>query len=393
MRPRDRSEKGDRRTGIRRWQLAVNLGIGDDGKRRQVYRSFNGTKAQAHAELRDLVAEVERGEVARSAAPTYAEWAERWLRDKAVRGIRTRTVESYTLLLSQHVVPSLGGLRLDRITPEAVQKLVDDLARCGRKSTGRVGEALSGTTVRRVHQALRASLKAAMRMRLLGRNPATDIELPKSEPKPARALDMEQAIALVDQAAGTRLELPVLVAACTGLRRGEILGLQWRDFDEEGRTLHVDRQVGRGRVLGPPKSASGVRDVPIPQPLVDAFVAHRARVLGGDVPAPAQAAHDERFIFAEPDARPWDPESISTVWRGIVRRANIGHVRLHDLRHSAGSILLAEGVPIPVVAEILGHGSPVTTMRVYAHALRGGADGARDKMSNALHRARRSRSD
>ncbi len=368
----------------------MNLGVGTDGKRRQVYRSFSGTKAQAHAALRDLVAEVERGEVTRNAAPTYAEWAERWLRDKAARGIRSRTVDSYTLLLSQHVVPSLGGLRLDRITPEAVQKLVDDLARSGRISTGRKGEALSGTTVRRIHQALRASLKAAVRMRLLGRNPASDVELPKSNPKPARALDMGEAMALVDQAQGTRLELPVLIAACSGLRRGEILGLQWRDFDEHGRTLRVDRQVGRGRVLGPPKSESGIRDVPIPQPLVDAFVAHRARVLGAEASRPRDA-YDERFVFSEADGRPWDPETISTVWRGIVRRAKIGHVRLHDLRHSTGSILIAEGVPIPVVSEILGHASPAITMRVYAHALRGGADHARKKMDGALRRARKPR--
>lgn len=391
LRPRDRRKPERRKGGCRTWQLVVEGERLADGRRRQDFRAFSGTKAEAEAALRRFVDEAERGEVVASKGVALAEWTAKWLARKTVgrRSVKPRTIESYESLLRLHVLPRLGHLPIAKLTRPAVQRLADDLLREGRLSKGREGGALSAQTVRRVVQAMRASLDAAVRADLIHRNVAAGVEIPEAAPSPARAVPMDDVLRLVGAAAGTRLELPILVAATSGLRRGEIFGLAWEHVDFEERIILVRRQLGRKRVLGAPKSRAGIRDVPIPAFVSDRISQHRLTrerlCLQLDI-----ARVETEFVFCEADGTAWEPDGISTLWRRIVRDAGVGPLRFHDLRHSAGSMMIASGVPVPVVSEILGHSNPATTMRIYAHALRGGREHAAAAMHERLAQAMQS---
>ena len=295
---------------------------------------------------------MERGGVGEDQRRTLGRWIEEWLEHKrASDALKRRTLESYESLLRLHVAPRLGNVRLSALRTIDVQRMCDSLLSNGRRARGHEGEALSTSTVQRIHRALSLCLKHGVRVGLMQRNVAEDVELPKSRKKKARALAFEQAMRLVNSARETRLYLVILIAVTTGMRRGEVLGLRWSDINSEQRTITLLRQLGRGTVFENVKR-DGDRGIPIPHFLVDGLKQHSS---------------SGELLFCK-EGKPWNPDSISTLYRAITKRAGLYPLRFHDLRHSAGSILLAAGVPIAAVAEILGHKDPSTLLRIYAHA-------------------------
>jgi integrase len=163
------------------------------------------------------------------------------------------------------------------------------------------------------------------------------------------------------------LHLVIFIAAVTGTRRGEILALIWEDIDFDVKEIRIRRALRHNATTKRPKSKSGTRTLALPDELAQQLLEHRrvqdlARESYG-------AAYDDRgFVFAESDGRPWKPNSISTLYRRIVRDAEIGKVKLHELRHSLASILIANGVDIATVAKILGHADKAFTLRQYVHS-------------------------
>ncbi len=311
-------------------------------------------------------------------------WTQIWLEHKAAGAtLKHATLSSYRALLEQHVLPSLGQLRLDQITVAHVQQLCDDLLRSGRLSTAREGAPLGATSVRRVLQALGAALKHAVRTQILIRNVAELVQLPSAARVKRKVIDAEEAIMLIKAAQGTRLELVITIAVATGMRRGEILGLCWSDIDFGEKTARVRRQIVRGAQIDRPKSYAALRTVPLPLFVLDALRQHKADqnevrlVMGNDF-------NSSGYVFIDEMGAPWNPDSISSLYRRITIGTGLSGLRFHDLRHSAGSILIAAGISIPVVSEILGHADPAVTMRVYAHALKNSQSAAADVMDKEV---------
>ena len=330
--------------------------------------------------------ELEGGTFADDGGVTLEAWVERWLEHKRVgtKPVKASAIRSYEKLLKQHVVPALGRKGLAAITIADVQALCDSLAASGRLTASRRGEPLSPRTVRAIMQSLGAYLKHAMRTQLLSRNVVALVELPRMRTKKMVALDVSQARRLVTAAKGTRLLVPIVVAVATGLRRGELFGLKWSDIDFEKRQLTVRRQIGRGGVIDETtKSEAGARDIALPMHVIDALRTHCAAQLEGRLAIGTDYV-DRGFVFANQFGMPWNPDGISTLYSRIVRDAGVPKVRFHDLRHSAASIMIAEGVPITVVADVLGHADKSVTMRIYAHALPNGKAAAAETMERLL---------
>jgi integrase len=209
-----------------------------------------------------------------------------------------------------------------------------------------------------------------------------------------RALDEHATAKLLGAAEDTRLALPVMLAVTTGLRRGEILGLRWRDVDLQGGTLAVRpslEQTRDGLAFKQPKTSKGRRVVALPSLALDALHQHKARQAAVKLAlGPAYDDHD--LVCAREDGRPWPPDGFSTAFVNLVRKAGIPPTRFHDLRHTHATQLLRQGVHPKIVSERLGHATVGITLDVYSHVLPGMQEEAAARTDAAL-RAALSRAD
>ncbi|NTW28899.1 MAG: site-specific integrase [Coriobacteriia bacterium] len=290
---------------------------------------------------------------------TLAEYLKCWLEDYAMPNVAGKTYERYERIVRLDVVPHLGHVKLADLKPLQIQSFYSELLRSGRKKGG----GLAPLTVRHIHRLLHKALYQAVRWELIGRNPVDGVDAPRVQRKEMNALDREGLTRLLNLLRGTKFYMPVIIAATTGMRRGEIMALRWSDVNFDAGTLRVSRsleQTGNGLALKEPKSRYSKRTISLAQATVDALRTHRAN-------------HDtgpEGLIVCRPDGTYWPPDQLSAEFHRIVRR-NGFTIRFHDLRHTHASNLLRDGVPINVVSRRLGHSEPSITLNVYSHVLPG----------------------
>jgi integrase len=288
----------------------------------------------------------------------------RWLAHARGR-VRAVTYEGYEVLLRRHVLPRFGDLSLGELTPLRIQGLYGDLLAPADGSPG-----LAGGTVLNLHLVLTQALGQAVRWQLLPANPAAGAQPPRPR-RPARIV-VEPALLerLLESVAGTWLELPAVVAAATGMRRGEILGLYWRDFDEGYSLLRVQRTLQptkSGLVFEQPKTPRSRRTVVLPYFLRPYLERHRE---GQDRRRVDHADwHEHGLVVAAGDGRPLNPDTLSAGWARHLRKQKLPPVRFHDLRHAHATLMLAQGVHPKVVSERLGHASVGITLDTYSHVL------------------------
>jgi integrase len=242
--------------------------------------------------------------------------------------------------------------------------------------------------VLRVHRIISRALKVAMHRQRVHRNVATLVDAPaQRRSEVATALTLEEATAVLHAARGLRNEARWTVALALGLRQSEALALQWKDIDLLNGTLAVRRTLhrvkGKGLVYEPPKTARSLRTLALPIPLVRALYEHKIRQTGERMLA-ADEWQDEDLVFAQPNGRPIDKKADYDAWRSLLKSAGVRHVRLHDGRHTAATLLLSEGVHPRVVMELLGHSHMRTTMDIYSHVMPALAREAADRMGAVL---------
>ncbi len=361
-----------------RWHGRVSMGTRPDG--RPDRRHVTGT-SQAAVTKKVQLLEQQRAEGRAAAAgmksPTVAQWLDHWLDNIASRTLRPRTAEGYRSKINNHVIPVLGALKLDALQPEHLEALYRDLAD---------GKGLAPNSVLQVHRIVSRALKVAVQRGKIRRNVATLVDAPRAERTEIQPLLPEQAHALVDAAAGLRNGARWSVALALGLRQGEALGVTWQDIDFNAATLTVrqalQRVKGQGLVLVPPKSAAGRRVVALPSPLLAGLRAHRAaqskeRLLAGEL------WQDNDLAFCQPNGKPIDPRRDWADWKALLAAAGVREARLNDARHTAATLLIAQGVPERVVMQIMGH-SQISLTHVYTHVLPSMARDAANRMGAAL---------
>jgi integrase len=336
-------------------------------------KTFHGSLSDARKELRRLLRTGDTGEHVAPERLTLAQWVEEWL-ELRQRKVSARTAEHYAELLRVHVLPTLGARLLQQIQVTEIDGLYRELARH-----------LSPRSVHHVHVVLNSCLKTATLKRRLADNPAARADTPKADESDAwTVLDADQLTALVRGFKGLPLYGVVCVAAFTGMRRNEILALRWSDVDFDKSQIKVCRALEdtkrNGRGVKEPKTERGKRTIAIDVALLGLLRAEREKHLRIKAGIADGAAVDlslirlpaEALVFPSPMA-PFDfirlRNPTSTTKQFTKRAAAIGFpVRLHDLRHSHGTILLGKGVPIHEVAGRLGHDAAVL-LRTYAHRL------------------------
>jgi integrase len=339
----------------------VSLGVGPDGKRRRK-AVYAATRAEARKRMREVRLAHESGEqVATDGRTTLAAWIERYtstsLESSVAAGrIKRSTAEWHTAMLKR--AEPLARKRLEALRPSDIEAWV-------------LGLEGAASTVRGAFTALSRCLDVAVRDGLLSRNPCASVDRPSGGSAEAVFLDMAQVRALID-ACDPWMRAAVLVMATTGIRRGELLALRWADIDLAAGTLRVTGTVVRtktdGLVRTAPKSAAGIRTVPLPPVAVKAL----RRGLPHAPVFPSEAGG-------------WvEPRNFSRRFAKVAAAAGLPHATPHALRHSAATAMIAAGVPVPVVSDMLGHGDIRVTVGTYTHVIDQQRRAASDALAAAL---------
>jgi len=339
-------------------------------------RSFFGTtQREALAKMRDAQRKAEQNLPVPRETLTVAAYLESWLAGKR----QTLTMESarrYEGRLGR-LLPHIGKLKLARLQPA-------DL----RKAYAAIGAEVSSTTVQLSHGVLHTALKDAEREGLTGRNVAGLVTPPRRDTKEYRSLRPDDARALLAAAKGDPLEAFYTLAITTGLRLGELQALQWGDVDMVRRRLQVRRTLavdGKPVFSATTAKKNHNRTVWLSDGAATALEAHRdhqerQRLHAGD----AWAEHG--LVFTSGTGNPLDGRNLrGRTFPKLLAKAGLPAMRIHDLRHSAASMLLAEGVPVKVVSEMLGHADVSTTLRIYAHVLEGAQEQDANYMDRLFH--------
>lgn len=324
------------------------------GKRRQRWLKAR-TKKLAYAAARGLLTTIDRGEWVEESHQTLADYLAVWMDSK--HDWRDSTRRNRQTIARKHVAPTIGRLRLSRITPLEVQRWLDGLRASG----------LSDGRLREIRGLLSAALSQAVRWQLIARNPCDAVDQPRYRPPERPVWDDATARAWLAETADTDDGPLWALAAYTGMRRGELLGLHWEDVDLGRRVARVRytlSQTAGGYVLAPPKTGRE-RDVPLRRPAIEALREQRRRQNARRLRLGA-AWSDTGLVFDRGDGEKINADVASNRWIRSVRRRGYPEIRFHDLRHTAASLMRAAGMPELEIQIILGHTTFDMTRR-YLH--------------------------
>jgi integrase len=336
-----------------RWVALVTLGyeIREDGRRIRRRKKFVApTRKLVQEKLTGALREQQTGGVVPVQKDSLGVFLKAWIPALRSKGRSEKTIESYAFMAEQHIIPELGMVPLTKLTQVALNDYMERKLRSG----------LSARTVRYAHAIIRSALAKAERDGLVGRNVARLAE-PPAEKKKHRVdpLKPDEAARFLATVEGHRLEALYSVALAIGLRLGEITGAEWSGLDLERGTFEVtqtcQRIKGQGMVMQRvAKTEKSMRTIPLPGFAVAALLRHRQRQaeerqFAGD------RWKEHGLLFASTIGTPIEPSNLRRHFHGILKTLGIDHKRIHDLRHTAASLLLAQGATLHEVKEILGH--------------------------------------
>lgn len=335
------------------WRGAVSLG---NGKRRQVQGT---TKREVNEKLTQIKYDLQRGMVALT-DETFGGYLADWLIG-VEHTVRPTTYQRYARDCRLHIVPELGERPLAKLAPRDLQAFY----------TAKLKGGLSPRSVGHLHRVIHKALADAMRQEIIPRNVADVARPPHADSPQTRFLRADEARALLRAARGDRLEALYVLALTTGARQGELLALQWDNVDLERGVMEIRRTIQhvpkKGWVIQDPKTPSSRRAVILLGAAIDTLKEHRERQERERMVA-GQDWQENGLVFTTRRGTPLDGSNVTNQYfRPLLKRAGLPQIRFHDLRHSTASLLMALGVQIKVVSEILGHSSTLITTKFYQH--------------------------
>jgi integrase len=346
------------------WRLRVLTGYTNDGKPVQRSKTVKGSRREAQTELAKLVAAAEAGDVAVSGAITFGRYLSEQYLPHVKDNLSPETYRNHASRINGRIVGDLGHVQLAKLTALHL----DRAYRKWRK------DGLAASTVRAHHMVISSALTQAYKWGLIPRSVAPLATLPTVDQREPTLPTLEQIAKLVrlTKESDPVLSATIMLAALTGCRRGELCGLKWNDIDRDRMSLNVRRAAkrqGGERLIGATKTHA-TRRLSIDDVTLVVIDEHRARSAEWAAQAGVALGHDGFVLTWDSSGiAPANPDVITTKFARLTEKAGCPEVRFHDLRHAVATTLLAEGTDVATVAMRLGHASPVTTMRVYAHVL------------------------
>ncbi|MCM3602459.1 site-specific integrase [Robertmurraya korlensis] len=340
------------------WYFAVNY-YDESGKRRQKkQRGFN-TKKEATEALRKLEVQLNEGTYIESKNVLFSQYIEDWLSIKK-RGISNSTVSLYKGSIKNHIAPSLGNIALSKMKPQHIQKFIARMDEAG----------LADDTIKRTFNIVNACLNEAVKFGDLASNPAAKVDKPKVVPKEMKIWTIDQIQHFLKCSKNNRLYCAFHLAIMTGLRKGEILGLRWKDVDLEKQVLYVNQTLEQdGKTLKKgAKTKGSVRSVTISPTTKKALLEHKIQQ---DIEREFfDSVHKNLdLVICTGNGATYHPRNLTRAFQKLTQKAELPHIRFHDLRHTHAALMIAQNEPMKLIAERLGHSRITTTMDTYGHLL------------------------
>ncbi|MFC4808790.1 tyrosine-type recombinase/integrase [Paenibacillus sp. GCM10023250] len=375
--------------GDNSWFLTVSLGKDHQGKYIRRTKTVNcRTKKEAESEYAKFRQEVEAGEYIAPQKMTFGAFVEEWRNKYAVKHLGYKTLYTYESNLKIRILPAFQHMQLEDIKPLHIINFLDKLEKEGSRGDKKNGGLASGT-IEINHRILKNILKRAVEWRIIKRNPVSDVQKPKVDSKeiiPYDEAEVEQMLRAL-QCEPYHWRIMITLALTTGLRRSELLGLEWKHLDFNTGVLDVSQSMIhalKGEVIvKQPKTKKSIRKVALPNSMLkelkeyyDYRMQERNNI--GD----AWRGGNWFFMFSHTDGQPFHHERPYLWFRQFVKKNGFRYIRFHDLRHTSATILINQGVHAKIISERLGHGSITTTMNIYGHALRTADQAAADKFES-----------
>ena len=344
-----------------RWEGRIVVGHKNNGE--PIYKYVLAkTQSELIQKLHDKIEMYRDADLSEDCNMTLGEWLDRWLYEYVAITIRPSTLYGYEMMVKNQIKPYLGNRPLSALTTNEIQKFYVTIKKQGRVHTDKThGKELADSMVRKIHLILHESLDMAVQQRLLVSNPTKGTTIPKNNYKEKQILNDEQLNRFMEVIkADDKWYDFFYTEITTGLRKGEICGLKWEDFDENGGRLKVKRSVGRLKngvlPVGYTKTETGTREIILPPSTIELLKKRKENAVG-----------DWIFPnFYHPE-KPTNPQSAYTHLKVLLKKAELPLIRFHDLRHTFATHAIAGGVDAKTLSGILGHTNASFTLDTYTH--------------------------
>jgi integrase len=356
------------------WIGAANLGYNAAG--RQVRKTVSAkTKGGAIKRLKEIQKPIDANEPLPDERLTVGKLIELWLPVVEHR-VRSLAFTNYRDIARIHIVPELGRKRVVKLTALDVDRLL-----VAKRDAG-----LSTSTVRRIRLVLSMAIDQAVKWNAVNRNVVKFSTSPAVKYREGRSLSPSEVQVLVKHLKGVQFEAVYLTILALGLRRGEVLGLRWEDINFDESTLTINQTIQRVQgslVAGQVKTTKSRRTLTLAPDLVKVLKVRKAEQNEDRLKAGASWI-DSGLVFTTGKGTALDPRNVYRPWVKCVESANLGRLTLHDLRHTAASLMMLNRIPIESVSSTLGHSSIRTTADVYGHIALGQRKAATDAMASVM---------
>ena len=369
--------------GKNSYRLTVSEGFDLNGKPMIHRKTVHGTKKDAEVELAKFVTEVQNGLIIDGKSLKFSEFTEIWKRDYGSKELAPSTYKRYCRILETRLLPYFGHFSINKIRPTDIMKFYDllekdtQLVRKKGNNGSKTKKPLSGKTILEHHRLLRAMLHKAVYWQLIVTNPAERVQPPKARKTKRRSYDDEQTKILIENLEllpneDTKYKVAIILTVFTGVRLGELMGLEWQDVDFKNGIISINRSsqylANMGVFTKVPKTESSIREIAIPEFIISLLEEYKLwyeeqKSIYGEL-----WTNSDR-LFVQADGKPMHPSTISKWFVKYVGQIGLPVINFHGLRHTNASLLVAQNSDIAVISARLGHAQISTTLDFYVHPL------------------------
>ena len=369
--------------GKNSYRLTVSEGFDLNGKAMIHRKTVHGTKKDAEVELAKFVTEVQNGLVIDGKSLKFSEFTEIWKRDYGSKELAPSTYKRYCRMLETRLLPYFGHFYINKIKPTDIMKFYDllekdtQLVRKKGNNGSKTKKPLSGKTILEHHRLLRAMLHKAVYWQLIVANPAERVQPPKARKPKRKSYDDEQTKMLLENlellpSEDTKYKVAIILTVFTGVRLGELMGLEWTDVNFKNGIISINRSSqylsDMGVFTKVPKTESSIREIAIPEFIIFLLEEYKLwyeeqKSIYGEL-----WTNSDR-LFVQADGKPMHPSTISKWFVKYVGQIGLPVINFHGLRHTNASLLVAQNIDIAVISARLGHAQISTTLDFYVHPL------------------------